>query len=214
MARKPLKVLLVEGDEDKRVIPELIEANGIPWGEKKEEAIVYIKPYGGIDNLIDPDLIYTELNASGLVSLGLIIDADEYPTRQWQRIRNVCIKTITDLPESLPETGLIHTYNNIKFGIWMMPDNQMRGILETFLAYLINENDPLWDYTQEVVQQAKNKGAKFKESYTDKSHIHTWLAWQESPGEQVHIAVKARILNPKHPKSKSFITWFKSLYDL
>ncbi|MGK7904814.1 MAG: hypothetical protein AB4352_26095 [Hormoscilla sp.] len=29
------KKLLVEGDSDKRVIPVLIEANGIPWGEKK-----------------------------------------------------------------------------------------------------------------------------------------------------------------------------------
>lgn len=29
------KKLLVEGAEDKRVIPYLIEANGIPWGENK-----------------------------------------------------------------------------------------------------------------------------------------------------------------------------------
>jgi len=26
--------------------------------------------------------------------------------------------------------------SGIKFGVWMMPDNQSRGMLETFLAYL------------------------------------------------------------------------------
>lgn len=34
------KVLLVEGNEDKRVIPELIEANGVVWGETPDEAII------------------------------------------------------------------------------------------------------------------------------------------------------------------------------
>lgn len=214
MTRKPTKKLLVEGNEDKRVIPELIEANGITWGNKKEQAIVYIESYDGIENLLNPDLIYAELNASGLVSLGLIIDADDDPKNQWKRIRNVCLETIPDLPEALPEKGLIHTYNSIKFGVWIMPDNQTRGMLETFLTYLIDENDYLWDYTKEVVQEAKNKGAKFKETYTDKSAIHTWLAWQYTPGRQLHNAVMERILNPKHPKAETFITWFKSLYDL
>ncbi len=42
---KPKK-LIVEGEQDKRVIPYLIEENGIPWGETSETAIVYIESYG------------------------------------------------------------------------------------------------------------------------------------------------------------------------
>jgi len=46
------------------------------------------------------------------------------------------------LPNTLPETGLIHlTDTQIKFGIWMMPDNKMRGMLETFLAYMIPDEN-------------------------------------------------------------------------
>ena len=60
------KILLVEGDEDKRVIPELIEANGINWGDSEKEWIVRIKSCGGIDNLLDKKLINTELKASNL----------------------------------------------------------------------------------------------------------------------------------------------------
>lgn len=36
MARQYEKILLVEGAEDQRVIPELVEANGIQWGEEKK----------------------------------------------------------------------------------------------------------------------------------------------------------------------------------
>jgi 5S rRNA maturation endonuclease (ribonuclease M5) len=35
MAEIHSKVLLVEGKQDVRVIPELIEANGVPWGKRK-----------------------------------------------------------------------------------------------------------------------------------------------------------------------------------
>jgi hypothetical protein len=77
MARsyKPKK-LIVEGNQNKRVIPELIEKNGIPWGNTKETAIVEIQPYGS-DQFIDADVISTELKASGLTHLGLMVDADE-----------------------------------------------------------------------------------------------------------------------------------------
>jgi hypothetical protein len=219
MARKQSypKKLLVEGDEDKRVIPELIEANGIPWGETKETAIVYIKPYGSVENVLDPDVIYAELIADSEVrELGIMVDADDNPLGRWDRIRQVCLPTIPDFPENLPETGLIHHLENgKKIGVWMMPDNRMQGMLETFLAYLIpSENQPLWTYTQTVIQEAKNLGATYKNNHTDKAKIHTWLAWQNPPGRQLHNAVMERILNPNHPKSQIFINWFKTLYNL
>jgi hypothetical protein len=56
---KPKK-LIVEGDQDQRVIPQLIEANGIAWGETRETAIVYIESYGS-DQFIDETVISTEL---------------------------------------------------------------------------------------------------------------------------------------------------------
>ncbi|MEH2318430.1 DUF3226 domain-containing protein [Nostoc sp.] len=209
------KKLLVEGQEDLRVIPELIEKNGIRWGDKKREAIVSIQDCKGYEN-IDANLISTELQASGLTNLGVIIDADEDLPARWISIRNACLPSIPDIPEEISETGLIHiTKNGIKFGIWIMPDNQMRGILETFLAYIIrDEGETIWQYAQEVAKEAKNKGALFKDSYLDKAKIYTWLAWQEEPGRQLHQAIKYEILNPQHPKAQTFVTWFKTLYDL
>lgn len=209
------KKLLVEGQDDLRVIPELIEKNGISWGDNKKQAIVLIQDCGGYKN-IDANLISTELQASGLTNLGLIIDADEDLSTRWISIRNACLPSIPEIPEKIPETGLIHiTKNKIKFGIWIMPDNQIKGMLETFLAYMIRDEDEvIWQYAQEVVEEAKNIGASFKDSYFDKAKIYTWLAWQKEPGRQLHQAIKYEILNPQHPKAQIFVTWFKSLYDL
>lgn len=215
MAEIHSKVLLVEGKQDVRVIPELIEANGVPWGTRKSP-IVFIRDYDGYQNLVDPDVISTELQASGLSVLGIMIDADENPLARWQSLRNACIKTIPDIPEALPKEGLIHnTSNGIKFGIWIMPDNEMRGMLETFLTYLIPmENEELWQFAQKVAQEAKSKGAVFTELQVDKANIYTWLAWQNPPGRQLHQAIMERILNPIAPNAQKFVTWFKALYGL
>ncbi|MBR8834586.1 MAG: hypothetical protein DSM106950_11245 [Stigonema ocellatum SAG 48.90 = DSM 106950] len=209
------KKLLVEGEQDKRVIPQLMEANGIIWGDKKDKAVVYIESYGSYQ-FIDADVISTELKASGLTALGLMVDADDDPSGRWRSVRNACLKSIPDIPEQIPNTGLIHsTKTGIKFGVWIMPDNQMRGMLETFLAYMIpDESEPLWKYAQKVVAEAKSTGASFIDAHIDKAFIYTWLAWQDPPGRQLHNAIMENILNPQHPKAQIFITWFKTLYDL
>ncbi len=66
----------------------------------------------------------------------------------------------------------------------------MGGMLETFLTYMIpDENEPIWNYAKTVVMEAKNLSAPFIENHTDKANIHTWLAWQNPPGRQLHNAV-------------------------
>jgi hypothetical protein len=212
------KVLLVEGKQDVRVIPELIEANGVNWGTRKSP-VVYIRDYDGYQKLVDPDVISTELQASGLSSLGIMIDGDDNPLGRWQSIRRASLKSIPDIPEVLPEEGLIHVApNGIKFGIWIMPDNRIRGMLETFLTYMIpmipDENESIWKFAQEAVQEAKSKGAMFTDAHVDKADIYTWLAWQDPPGRQLHQAIMERILNPNHPNAQGFVTWFKTLYGL
>lgn len=209
------KVLLVEGDEDKRVIPWLIEVNGVNWGSRKNP-VVFIRSYDGCKNLLRPGKIASELKNSGLAALGIIVDADEDPPARWQSIRGACLPAISDLPQQLPPEGLVClTPENIRFGIWMMPDNTMRGELETFLAYLLPDgNEALWHFAQEAAQTAKDRGAAFKDSHCDKANIYTWLAWQDPPGRQLHDAIKQHIFKPTHPNAQQFVTWFKTLYDL
>ena len=46
-------ILLVEGDEEKRVIPYLMDHH-VVWGDKEDEWVVQVKSHGGIDDLLEP----------------------------------------------------------------------------------------------------------------------------------------------------------------
>jgi hypothetical protein len=112
------KILLVEGPQDKRVIPELMKKHDIPW-QDKENPPVFINENGGYNKLVKKGVIATELDRSNLTALGIIIDADEYPDNRWQSIRNACLEAIPDIPKILPQEGLIHTTSkvlNLVFG--------------------------------------------------------------------------------------------------
>ncbi len=213
------KVLLVEGKDERLVIPELMKANGVDCGSE-ESPIVFIDDQNGFDNIVKPDVIATELLASGLVAIGIIFDADEKPQKdRWRSVRNICLKveSMPNLPQELPEEGLIvDMLNGIKFGIWMMPDNKMRGMLETFLADIISEeNQEIWEFAKQSVNEAKIRGAKIKPNHIDKANIYTWLAWQEKPAQQIGIAVKKKtIFDPTHPNAQKFVKWFRDLYGL
>lgn len=73
-------MLLVEGEEDKRVIPQLMEANGVPWGEPPP---VFIEPCGGFESMVEQNVIQTELKATGLEVLGIIADANNKAGKRW-----------------------------------------------------------------------------------------------------------------------------------
>jgi hypothetical protein len=220
------RVLLVEGDQDIWVILRLIEKNGITW-KKNEDPFIHIyypdfpdKEKGGKDKLLKHKFIKTYLEGSKLTALGLITDADKGVDRTWQRIKDVCRRSIPDIPDQLPEAGLVHDVqtsntNLVKFGVWIMPDNKMVGMMETFLAYLVpDESATLWQYAQEVSTEAKKRGAPFTEAHIDKANIHAWLAWQDPPGLELHQAVMKQIFDTHHPKAQAFMNWFKALYDL
>jgi hypothetical protein len=146
--------------------------------------------------------------------LGIILDADDEPADRWQSMRNCLLDRYPDIPEELPATGLIHP-GEITVGVWMMPDNQQRGMLETFLEFLLPDNsEELWNLASQTCEQAAANGAAFKKAHTDKARIHTWLAWQNPPGRQLHNAITERILSPTSPQAAVFMQWFKDLFEV
>ncbi|HEY8377755.1 MAG TPA: DUF3226 domain-containing protein, partial [Nannocystis sp.] len=52
--------LLVEGPEDRRLLPELIEGAGVPWGTSRASWIVDVKDYGGKEVLLKPGTLKAE----------------------------------------------------------------------------------------------------------------------------------------------------------
>ena len=96
-----------------------------------------------------------------------------------------------------------------------MPDNRFSGMLENFLVQLIPENArDLFEVAENCVAEAKQRGAPFKDVHRTKAAVHTWLAWQDEPGKQLHQAVDHRVLDPEKPESQPFVDWFRQLFEV
>lgn len=217
MTRRILpKKLLVEGDTDKRVMPYLLEANGIAWIADDAQPVVHIEPCGGIEGMLKPGAIEGELAASGLEALGAVVDANGDAHRQWTRIRNRCLPHVPSLPTIIPEEGMqATTERGPRFGVWIMPDNRSTGMLESFLAELIpDESKCLFALAQQCLAEAAQRGAAFRPPHAPKASIHTWLAWQDEPGKSLHQAVDHRVLDPATVESKPFVRWFRHLFSV
>ncbi|MBU0719534.1 MAG: hypothetical protein KJ749_14920 [Planctomycetes bacterium] len=210
------KKLLVEGREDKRVIPQLIEANGIPWGENRDTWIAEIKECNGFESMVEQGVIETELKESGLEALGIVADANSDAGQRWKSLRDRCHGAFPELPDELPATGLIHeNESGLKLGVWLMPDNRSHGMMETFLTYLVpDDSNPVLKYAEAARDEARALGARYREVHADKAKIHTWLAWQDPPGRPLHNAVMERLLDPCSPHAAAFVMWFRSLFGM
>lgn len=228
--KKPMKpqpnVLLVEGMSDRRLIPHLMEKNGIPWPRGNEPVWIDVPKAqsegrllgeGGVDVLLGRDYLRTYLVAPGLKALGVIVDADDKLPSRWQAIRREASSAFDEVPMELPEDGLIiENAEGLRFGAWIMPDNRSGGMIETLLPQLLTEQRrPLYDHAKAVcIETRLNHGAPFKEAHLEKAAVHTFLAWQDEPGPQVHEAVMYEKFGTNSPAAVPFVDWFKRLYNL
>lgn len=211
----PKRVLLVEGKEDVRVIPELMEKAGVSWVAERDP-VVHIKDLEGADSLLAVGEIETQLKASGLSALGVMIDADEDAAGRWQSIRARISASFPLAPTALPPEGVVlHRQSGPSFGAWIMPNNTNSGMLETFLLSLRPKASPeLAKFAATAVSQARVAGAPFRDAHRDKAEIHTWLAWQDPPGRQIHQAIMQSMLREPGPTLNAFVSWFCRLYSL
>jgi hypothetical protein len=107
---------LVEGGADKRVIPHLMEANGVKWTRGDEP--VTITAQGSVGQILGPGVIEAELRATGLEALGVIVDADSDAAARWSAIRARCRSEFDGLPTDIPAGGLntLHA-TGVRFGV-------------------------------------------------------------------------------------------------
>ena len=204
----------MEGDADQRVIPYLMEENGVPWPPSSFH--VFIDARGSVDEILRPGVIGGELVASGLEALGIVVDADGDAVARWDQLRTCCSNEFQNLPDQIPAEGLevVHA-DGPRFGVWIMPNNRFQGMLEDLLVQLIpDESSHLHELARNCVAEARSNDAPFRDAHERKSEIYTWLAWQDPPGLRLHEAVKHRVLDPKKPESRPFVKWFRGLFRL
>ncbi len=216
------RLLLVEGADDQRLLPWLVELGcGLEW-IRDGRLLVFIEEKGGAEAMLQQGTIAAELLDSGREALGVVMDADTDAPLRWQSIRDRLLADIADLgpgeiPGAPPEHGFIAEVDRAaprgprRIGVWMMPNNQSSGMMETFTRALIAEGE-LHGLAERSCDDATRLGAPFKATHRDKAIVHTWLAWQDPPGRQLHDAIKQRMLDPSLPLGQAFIDWFRRLF--
>jgi hypothetical protein len=161
--------------------------------------------------------VETAVTVSGGRAVAFVLDADSPLANRWQAIRDRLQRVDVSTPDTPSREGFIGRSEKYQttVGVWLMPDNQHDGKLETFLRTLIAEDDSVIRYAQYVTDWAKKKkGAKFKPNDREKAVIHTWLAWQEEPGKPYGTAIRARFFRHDSPAALGFVAWFRQLFGI
>lgn len=212
MTGRRQNILLVEGNEDQYAIIALM-AKYVEWGDRHEDWPVKVVPLESINNLTSTR-ISTTLKSADVV--GIVVDADDDFDARWAGVRNLLVGHFPRVPRELPANGLVADNTEGKrLGVWIMPDNQSRGMLETFLQFLVPEpQEAIWLHAQEATVSAVRIGATCKNVHRDKSNIHAWLAWQDPPGRALGNALKQNMLDARAPYVEPFVSWFCDLFDL
>lgn len=207
--------LLVEGNEEKRVIPYLMDEH-VVWGDTEQEWKVAIQSLDGVENLLKPGLVEAELRTRGLEALGIVVDGDSDPSSTWRRVRERCLLDFPAFPEAPVAEGIILSNDaGLRIGVWMMPDNSSTGMLETFLRSLAEqESVDLWNHVKTSSIAAKTVGAKFRDCHYDKALIHAYLSWMDPPGDSLAVAVLSKTIRGDSPNARPFVDWFCNLFRL
>lgn len=187
------------------------------WPPGPKGAPVFIKVDTEIHNLLRPATLKTEFQASGRKAMGIIVDAEQQKQSVWNRVLNFAVDRFTDVPADLPEDGLVLVdLEGRRFGIWVMPDNKSNGMLEDFLRTLVpDQAEQLWEHSVNSVATARSEfGAPCREIHLPKAHLHSWLAFQDPPGERIGVAIAKKFLDPASPSATIFVDWFKRLFQL
>ena len=230
MAAITNRLLLVEGKNDAHVLFSLFDQHGIQFGSptkpSKDPGAISIQQIFTGDEDIDPaDYFEVQLKAIPETGcLGIILDADFNLSGKWMALKNRLIgRGFSDqaIPKFPNETGSVIQQTDLPtVGIWLMPNNRLEGELEHFLEFLVPDKDsnPLWALVIESLEKIPPEESfpkhvrRFKEQDRRKALIHTWLAWQESPGKPLGLAVTAGYFDPKAPHALIFINWVRQLF--
>lgn len=186
------------------------------WPMGPDGAPVYIRVDTEIINLLRSPALKAEFQASGRKALGIVVDAETNLASVWCRILPFVQTTFQGAGGALPAEGLVLVDENGKrFGVWVMPNNTSQGMLEDFLRHLVpDESGAIWQFATECVDAARTKGALCHEIHLPKARLHTYLAWENPPGERIGAAISKKFLNPHAQTAAVFVSWFKRLYEL
>ncbi len=167
----------------------------------------------GIEMLFDQ--IPVRLKQSNIETIGIIIYADSDLLTRWKKIKQIFFAQGINLPDELPDSGLIiNESDQIAIGIWIMPNNDLNGMLEDFITFLVPQKDRLMPIITENLNEIERKQLnRYNPIHRSKAVIHSWLSVQENPGTPMGLGITKRYLTTENEKCIVLIDWLKRLFQ-
>jgi hypothetical protein len=205
MPKKPKPhQLLVEGKNDQHVIWALCNQYQLP--ETFSVEVAEENGTEGIETLLTG--LPARLDEPKLETLGIVVDADSDLAARWQAIRDRLMKSkYENIPQVPPAEGWVYVAPDLpRVGVWLMPNNQLPGMLENFVAQLIPFDDVLHPKAEAALQEIEQECLNcYTSVHRPKALIHTWLAWQKTPGMPMGQAITAQVLSYDSPLALTFV---------
>ncbi len=199
------KVLLVEGDTDCHVVMALCQAHQVP-----ETFGIY--QCGSDDGVLKRlNALITRPNPPQVI--GVMLDADNPSLEgRWKAITKKLQNYSYELPTKPNANGTIVVSNDEpKLGFWLMPNNQVSGMLEDFCAELAEPNALAFAKACVLEAQSRNL-TTFKEVHRSKAEIHTYLSWHDEPDNPLGRAITKQALQPHTDLAIKFTDWLIRLF--
>ena len=112
------------------------------------------------------------------------------------------------------EGTIIYESDQPTIGIWIMPNNEIPGMLEHFCRFLVPTDDCLWEHAESIVRKVMQVECRFPDPHVMKAQMHSWLAWQNEPGKPLGQAITKKFLDAQAPYALQFVAWIRRLYGL
>ncbi len=205
--------LVVEGLDDKHVVWAFCKKFNLP----ETFEVVDTEGYDNLRDGLDERIL-----SGSFEKLGIIVDADSDISSRWQSLSDVLKAFGYILPNAPNPSGTIlnhpdaNSFYPLQIGIWLMPNNQMAGMLEDFLGKIIESDDSLLPIAKKSLEKVKleiHESLRFSNSHYSKALIHTFLAWKEPPGKPFGQAINANFFNEKTELLNQFLNWLKLLFE-
>jgi len=197
--------LLVEGNDDQHVIWALCEQFHITESFDVIDCT-------GIEKVIEQ--IPLRFKQSDIESIGVIIDADTDLKKRFNSLTKVIGNQGFRLPDEFPPDGLVVMFGRIRFGIWIMPNNDDNGMLEDFISFLIPKEDKLFPIVNSTLDSLEHqKINEYQPIHRSKAAIHSWLAWQKDPGTPMGLGITKKYLTTDRETCRKLVNWLNMLYN-
>lgn len=202
--------LLVEGNNDRHVVWALCERHDFP----ENFDVVDCQSIDRVFSQFRLRLSIPENNQR----IGVMVDADVNLEKRWNTFLSLIQATGKyDCGNvKLEKNGVVLAPKDAAYpivGIWIMPDNNLNGMLEDFVVSLAQPDDILMVKADEVLNALESEGIqRYKSVHRTKAKIHTFLAWQDEPGKPMGQAITAKVLDANSPNAVAFVNWLRKLY--